>query len=507
MRQTRPSARGALAKCVVGAALLVCGMQAQAFVYDPFPDAASIKPSDELEERIWQESDTFRSQFVHGQPSGAVAALQDKVREMLGSQWPELAPHLNLFVIDNADVLALSSANGDIILSTGMLMRLDSEEEVRVVLAREIAHVVNRHAVRSVYAARLGAGANVVFQTMVKANSLVGTVGLLSSFQVSPEMLIADGGKAYIQAQLGKVKDNMADNFMRSMSATGFDAMVKTSLFGYSDSLERESDELALQQVGPGPYLRVMQRLLDEANADEKKFSAFYANADRLEARIDQGKRFAQSGNVPGRPAAATADNGLAADTRGSASKTPPSLVALPPDTIELPASEPVASVVVGGENDVAEQTGALHAPVLLSTASTWGQRPYGDLLSDIALSVFQSELELGHVNRAMLDMDRTREGVRVPPAYKLVLAQACWTQGDAARRTRAQQLLEEHLKQAPDDAGAWKLLGVMSLEQGQDEAARSQLEKAREKASTDDERGFIEQHLRRLDKKKASAS
>lgn len=479
--------------------------------YAPFPDADSIKPEDELEERIWQESDTLRPQFIHASPPEPVVALQSSIRDILVRTWPDVSRHVNLFVVPNADVLALSSANGDLILSTGMLMRLDTEEDVRVVLAREIAHIINRHAVRSVYVARAGAGANVVFQTIVNANSLMGTVGMLASFQVSPEMLIADGGKAFIQAQLGKLKDNMADNFIRSMSASGFEAMVKTSLFGYSESLEREADEAALQQVGSLPFLRVMQRLLDEAQSDEKPFSAFYANADRLQARIEQGMRVdkklqpAPSTSAP-EPKTAGAKPVVASAARAS----------LPPDSIELPPAGPVASVVIvdGGEQSENEAPRAgerpstdIRATALLAPLAPPQSRHYSELLPDVALDVFQSELELGRTHRAVRDIERRREGVHLPDTSALLLAKGCWSLPEPSQKSRATQLLQNYLEHSPDDAAALKLLGGMELEQGQDALARTHLEKARAKTVDEDERGFIDQQLHRLDKKRASTS
>src|SRR5690606_39430013 len=97
-------------------------------------------------------------------------------------------------------------------------------------------------------------------------------------------------------SQIGKLRDNMADNFIRRVSATGFDAMVKTSLFGYSESLESEADDFAIEElqrkgIDPAVFVTVMQRLHDEAAVDEKKFSAFYANAGRMAERVSTGKK------------------------------------------------------------------------------------------------------------------------------------------------------------------------------------------------------------------------
>lgn len=425
-----------------GALLLGGAAPARAFFYDPFTEAAELRPHDELEQRVWDEADTLRSQWVRGRAGGALDLTQRAVRASVSQHWPELAPRLRVFVIDNADVLALSSANGDIILSTGMLMRLDTEEELHVVLSREIAHVMQRHAVRSVHAARLGAGANVVFESVMNATSFVSTLGALASFQVTPDMLVA-GGKALVQAQLGRLKDGMADSFVRSVSSGAFDAMVKSSLFGYSESLEREADDFALaalvQRFGSAQaFERVTQRLLDEAQADEKKFSSFYANEDRLARRLKAAQAHAAALSVP---------------------------------------VAPVASVV--------------------PTES----QPYLQAMTPLALRVLETELALGRLGRTMRNIERPRAQAPLPPQAKALLAEACVARADAASNDRGEALAHEVLAQSPTDARMLTLLGLQALKRGQALEASQWLQQARAHAASDDERGFIEQYLRRAEK------
>lgn len=441
-----------------GALLLGGAAPAHAFFYDPFADATELRPHDELEQRVWDEADTLRSQWVRGRPGGALEAAQRAVRASVSRHWPELAPRLRVFVIDNADVMALSSANGDIILSTGMLMRLDSDEELQVVLSREIAHVMQRHAVRSVHVARLGAGANVIFESALNASSFIGTVGALASFQVTPDMLVA-GGKALIQAQLGKLKDSMADSFVRSVSAGAFDAMVKSSLFGYSESLEREADAFALdalsQRFGNAQaFERVTQRLLGEAQADEKKFSAFYANEERLARRLQAAQAHAAEHPVAAVPLAQAAPN-------------------------EPATAQPVAQ------------------PVAEPSAS----QAYLQALAPLTLRVLETELELGRLGRTLRNIERPREQAPLPPQARAVLAEACVARADAASTDKGEALARELLALHPDDARMLKLLGLQALKRGQADDARQWLQQAREHAASDDERGFIDQYLRRAEK------
>lgn len=500
----------AMGRWVLIAALALGATGAHALFYDPFPDAASVHPTDELEERIWHEAEVFRQQFTRGQTPERLGPVQRSVRAVLARNWPALAGKLDLTVIDNADVVAVSSANGDIVISTGMLMRLDTEEELVAVLAREVAHVVQRHAVRTVYAARLGAGANVVFQTVVKANSLVGTVGLISAFQVTPEMLLVDGGKAFIQNQLGRIKDTMADNFVRRMSATGFDAMVKTSLFGYSEALEAEADAyslgvLAQRYGGTDAFRRVMQRLLDEARDDEKKFSAFYASEPRLVERLKAAEQRAVSGS----PEGVSHPGGPALEPTASPMAAAATAVALPEGVMELPSLGGVAAVVVGDDQaDLqAAPSGALRSAAFVSSAAEAEAQPYGALLVTWSLPVFEAELEAGRIGRLMRNIERPRLGVTLPASARVVLAEACLAHRDTARQERAPALLREHLQQHPDDARALRLMGQIALRKGDLEEARGQFSKAREHATSDEERGFIDQYLEQMNRRPGGAS
>ncbi|MGE5453501.1 MAG: M48 family metalloprotease [Acidobacteriota bacterium] len=490
---------------LVGLASLACMAPAHALFYDDFTNGASVHPSDELEERIWQEAEASRGQFVRGAPSAQAAALADHARKLIKKHWPDMVDKVHVDVIDNADVLALSSANGDIIVSTGMLMRADTDEELTAILAREVSHVLKRHAVRSVYAARLGAGANTVFQAAVNASSFMGTMSVLGSFQVAPEMLLADGGKAFLQAQLTKIRDNMADNFLRRMSATGFEAMVKTSLFGYSESLETESDEYALLLLEKAygqtdAFKRVMQRLADEAAVDEKKFSAFYGNEVRMKARLSyqaefdakKDKRAGLAGPGPHGPDAAVS-NAPAPVAAGAE---------LASDSIVIEAGRPVVAVVLADSEDE-DSTGVRPLAEVMAEE----RFSYPQLLSQIALPVVESELEAGHWARAALNIERTREGVTLPHRAQLILAESLWAMPGAKQSERGEAIAQQYCQAHPDDARGWKLLGQMALKRGEAAKAEDYLQQALQAADSEDERGFIEQYLRQAQKQKAAQS
>ncbi|MDX9842335.1 MAG: M48 family metalloprotease [Aquabacterium sp.] len=555
---------------VCGAALGLSTVSAHALVgYDPFPDAASIHASDELEERLWDEAELLRGQFVRGKPSPAVATMQRLVRGVLMKHWPELSRKVKVYVIDQADVLAFTSANGDIFLSTGMLLRLDSEEELQVILAREIAHFTHRHTARTVHAARLGAGAKVLASTALDAADLaskittgVGMMDLAKSVASLSQEVLLTSGREILQDRLNKLKEILADSFFRSMSVTGIGMVVKSSIFGFKDSLEEESDEYAMafieqKQGSTEAYRRVMQRLYDEAVLDEKKFSVFYANEDRLADRLKALTEFeagfesrraarppevapapelggavaeqasaplvaAASASVPASSSVAVAAEVTAAPMHAvavaasavasaspSASAETGTVQGAKPDVVVALPSSVVASVVPDEQGAGAPEP--MPAPVTAVSGTVAApvaeQLVYHQAIEPLVMPLLESELEAGRYKRLMRNIERTRSTFRLPDRARAVLAESYAATSEPALQERGQALAQELLSQQPEDARMWKLLGNLSYRRGQWAEAKDHLSKALKFAPEGDERGFIEQHLRQIDKKMSEVS
>ena len=553
----------------------VCGLSAvsaQALVgYDPFPDAASIQAADELEERLWDEAELLRGQFVRGKPSPAVATMQRLVRGVLMKHWPELSRKVKVYVIDQADVLAFASANGDIYLSTGMLLRLDSEEELQVILAREIAHFTHRHTVRTVHAARLGAGAKVIASTALDAADLaskittgVGMMDLAKSMASLSQEVLLTSGREILQDRLNKLKEILADSFFRSMSVTGIGMVVKSSIFGFKDSLEEESDLYAMafieqKQGSTEAYRRVMQRLYDEAVLDEKKFSVFYANEDRLSDRLKALSEFeagfasrradrlpealpvpepvvaaaqASAPLVAAAPAVSPASVPQAASASASeavpasmpvvaaAPETPAPVASasasapmetkqgVQPDVVVALASASVVSVVPDGQGVVAPEPMSLPVSVVSAAAAAPVAENvvYHQAIEPLVMPLLESELEAGRYKRLMRNIERARATFRLPDRARAVLAESYAATSDPALQDRGQALAQELLAQHPEDARMWKLLGNLAYRRGQWAEAKDHWRKALQFAPEGDERGFIEQNLRQIDKKLSEA-
>jgi len=525
--------------------------------YEPFPDAASIQAADELEERLWDEAELLRGQFMHGKPSPAVETMQRLVRGVLMKHWPELSRKVTVFVIDQADVLAFTSANGDIYLSTGMLLRLDSEGELQVILAREIAHFTHRHTVRTVHAARMGAGAKVIASTALDAADIaskiatgVGVMDLAKSVaSLSQEMLLTSG-REILQDRLNRLREILADSFFRSMSVTGIGMVVKSSIFGFRDALEEESDRYAMafiqqKQGSTDAYRRVMQRLYDEAVLDEKKFSVFYANEDRLSDRLKALAEFERE--LQGRREAGVPGTLLAtvAAVDGPAAGAVPALMASP-QTLTVAATAPVvpqaAEGVPGNASDVQPESGGAGVKpdvvVVLSSSNVVAVVPeglepglpelaperanaksaapdasgteevaYHQAIAPLVMPLLEAELEAGRYRRLMRNIERPRQAWKLPERVRALLAEGYAATNDPALQDKGLALAQELLAQHPEDVRMWKLLGNLSYRRGQWAEAKEHLGKVLRFVPEGDERGFVEQHLRHIDKKLSEAS
>lgn len=128
---------------------------AQAF-YDPFVSGENVRASDELEERLWAETALLKGVLLQGTRSREVLQLQAAVRDTFQREFGELAPTVRVYVMDEPELSVVTTPGGEMFLSTGLLMRIRSEEELTVLLAREVAHVINRDTARTLSYAKLG---------------------------------------------------------------------------------------------------------------------------------------------------------------------------------------------------------------------------------------------------------------------------------------------------------------------------------------------------------------
>lgn len=73
----------------------------------------------------------------------------------LASDRPEISQGYHVQVLETAEINAMAAPGGFLFVTTGLLKRLKSEDELAAVLAHELAHVAKKHGLKTIKASRL----------------------------------------------------------------------------------------------------------------------------------------------------------------------------------------------------------------------------------------------------------------------------------------------------------------------------------------------------------------
>jgi len=111
-------------------------------VKDPF--AISLESEEELAE-FMNEYMMADFEFIH---NSKVDSAMDMIFDRLSSNMDSLTYDYKIHVIDNAMVNAFTSLNGNIYIFTGLIKKVESAEELALIMAHEIGHAEKRHVIQ-----------------------------------------------------------------------------------------------------------------------------------------------------------------------------------------------------------------------------------------------------------------------------------------------------------------------------------------------------------------------
>jgi predicted Zn-dependent protease len=210
------------------------------------------------EQRLWQRSKEEQKRLDR---SGLI--LDDPILEAyLNSVAQSLQPPdvfeiipFNVKIIKNRYLNAFAYPNGQIYVHTGILSRMDNEVHLATLLAHEMAHCTQRHAVKGFRNAKNKTAFLAILQTA--------TMGL--------------GGVGELAGLLG---------------ALG----TVASVTGYSRENETEADSEGFKAVGKAGYditesKKLFECLRQEVKDEKKKEPFFFGSHPRLQERIDNYER------------------------------------------------------------------------------------------------------------------------------------------------------------------------------------------------------------------------
>ena len=104
------------------------------------------------ERMLWRRSEAEQQTFVGREKRYTDLSLADYVNRVAASLRPEACPpalEFQVFIVKDPFMNAYAYPNGVLILTTGLLARLENEAQLAAILAHEMAHCIRRDALRA----------------------------------------------------------------------------------------------------------------------------------------------------------------------------------------------------------------------------------------------------------------------------------------------------------------------------------------------------------------------
>lgn len=195
------------------------------------------------EGRLWHTAEELDRQMENADYLYPDPALQAYVQGVMQKLYPEYPGVIRVRVVDSPSLNAFALPNGSIYINTGMLARLDNEAQMATVLAHEGVHFTHKHS----WQQRRNVKTSTAFSN---------TFGLVTGIPL-----------------LG-------------------DLMAASSVYGFSQDLEREADEEGFRRLQAAGYdvsqaPLTFEYLLAEVEALEIDEPYFFSTHPRLEERIE----------------------------------------------------------------------------------------------------------------------------------------------------------------------------------------------------------------------------
>jgi predicted Zn-dependent protease len=180
-------------------------------------------------------------------------------------------------VVEDPTLNAFAYPHGSIYVHTGLLARMESEDELATVLAHEMTHVENRHMLR---------------YHRSEHNKGVG----LSIAAIAAAVIIANAeGDALSDGDWGKA--SALDALGELIVGLGLQLAFTASVSGYGRGLETEADDGGFRKMAAAGYdlrqaPKVYQVLLDDGGEPRRMEAFFFGSHPRLSERVAESKRY-----------------------------------------------------------------------------------------------------------------------------------------------------------------------------------------------------------------------
>jgi predicted Zn-dependent protease len=180
-------------------------------------------------------------------------------------------------VVEDPALNAFAYPHGSIYIHTGLLARMENEDELATVLGHEMTHVEGRHMLR--------------YQRSVHNRQ----VGLTVATIAAAVALAVAEGDALDSGDWGKA--SVLDAFGQIVVGLGLELAFTASVNGYGWGLESEADEGGFRKMTAAGYdlrqaPKVYQVLLDDRGEPKRMEAFFFGSHPRLSERVEDTKKY-----------------------------------------------------------------------------------------------------------------------------------------------------------------------------------------------------------------------
>ena len=234
--------------------------------FRPEPDERKLwSDAEKEEEKLAKVGKTYDDPLLEDYLAAVAAKLVPEEAQNAGAPAPRIAifrdPTLNAFAMPN----------GKIYIHTGLLSRVENEAQLSMILAHEMTHVTNRHALMF---NRDAQNKQIWFTALAIAASL--GVAVAAGSQTSKGN--------YVTAEVLRTTSNI-------FLGLGLELAFIASVNGFGRDLEREADREGMERMTQAGYdpreaPRVFAMLKDDHGDGSKLENFFFGNHPQLDERL-----------------------------------------------------------------------------------------------------------------------------------------------------------------------------------------------------------------------------
>jgi predicted Zn-dependent protease len=243
--------------------------------FKPLPDETELwAQSRDEEAKLLEKVSLYEDPALESYLQGVVTRMTPK------GMAANTAVHYRIRVVEDPTLNAFAYPHGSMYVHTGLLARVENEDQLATVLGHEMTHVEGRHMLRHQRAAH---NREVGFAVAAIAASVV---------------VAAAEGSALDHGNWGDAA--AIDVFGNLLVGLGLELALLASVNGYGRELETEADNGGFAKMAFAGYRlneapKVYEALKDDHGEQKKVEAFFFGNHPRLSERVENSKSYAKA--------------------------------------------------------------------------------------------------------------------------------------------------------------------------------------------------------------------